>query len=58
MPMVAETSIASSFSDIVTIGTSMLTFIEGNALLMVCFAGCLVKIGSRLIKGARKAVGA
>jgi hypothetical protein len=56
--MVAETSIASSFSDIVTIGTSMLTFIEGNALLMVCFAGCLVKIGSRLIKGARKAVGA
>jgi hypothetical protein len=56
--MVAEVTIASAFSDIVSLGTSMLTFIEGNALLMCCFAGCLVKIASRLIKGARHAVGA
>lgn len=51
-------SVTSAFSNIIDLGSQMLTFIQGNALLMCCFAGCLVKISTRLIKGARKSVGA
>lgn len=56
--MFLTSSVTESFSDIMALGTSLLTFIQGNALLMICFAGCLVKIATRLVKGARKAVGA
>lgn len=52
------TSVTTAFGDIIELGGQMLTFIQSNALLMCCFAGCLVKIGTRLIKGARKSVGA
>ena len=58
-PMFLEAvSVTTAFSDITAIGSSLLDFIQGNALLMCCFAGCLVKIATRLLKGARKAVGA
>lgn len=51
-------SVTESFSDILSIGSSMLNFIQDNPLLMVCFAACLVPIGTKLISGARSAIGA
>ena len=56
--MALEASVATSFTDLLGLATSMLTFIEGNSLLMICFAGCLIKLATKGIKGARKAVGA
>lgn len=51
-------TVTTAFADVLSLGTSLMGFVQGNALLMVCFAGCLVKIATRLVKGARKAVGA
>lgn len=58
-PMFLEAiSVTTAFSDVLSLGGDLVTFIQGNSLLMCCFAGCLVKIATRLLKGARKAVGA
>lgn len=57
--MVAEAlTVSSAFTEIMTMASSAMTFITGNDFLVICFAACIVPIAFKVIKKARKAVGA
>lgn len=51
-------SVTTAFSSIMTMAGSAMEFITGNNFLMICFASCIVPIAFRVIKKARKSVGA
>lgn len=54
----AGASVTTAFSQIITMAESAMGFITGNPFLTVCFAACIVPIAFKVIKKARKSVGA
>lgn len=52
------TSASAAFGEIMTMAGQAMTFITGNSFLVICFASCIVPIAFKVIKKARKSVGA
>lgn len=50
-----ENALATALTDVGTVVTQSLGIITGNSILMVLFAGGLLTVGFRAIKGAKRA---
>lgn len=58
LPMFAEggaVTASGAVTELLSIGSSCLTWIMGNPFLSVVFAGCLVPVAFKIIKAAKKA---
>lgn len=58
MALAEGASVTDAFSQIMTMASSAMSFITNNPFLVICFAACIVPIAFKVIKGARKSVGA
>lgn len=52
MALAEGTDVTTAVSTLLEIGTSVMNWIQGNALLSLCFAGCIIPIGFRVIRKA------
>lgn len=56
MFMAEGADVSTSVGTLLDLGTQVVTWIQSNPLLSVCFAGCLVPVAFKVLKKAVKTV--
>ena len=51
-------TVTTAVTNALSIATSCIDFVTNNAILAVCFGACVVPVGFKIFKAARKSVGA